>query len=126
MKQEPYICVEVVTVETVRHYNPDFGDDRVCQCGHSYYRHFDPYEEMRAVGCKYCRCYDFVEGVCQEGKPCLVENCGGVLAKRRPERHNYELVCTTCWTEHATHRHEIDHPDWLLKTPEGGVVENPV
>lgn len=35
-------------------YDPKFGNDRICECGHEYYRHFDPYEEMRAVGCKYC------------------------------------------------------------------------
>lgn len=35
-------------------YNPDYGDNRICKCGHPYYRHFDTYEEMKAVGCKYC------------------------------------------------------------------------
>lgn len=124
MKQEPYICVEVVTVKTTRHYNPDYGDDRVCQCGHAYYRHFDTYEEMYACGCKYCGCYEFVEGVCQAGKPCLFEGCSGTLAKRGNE-HNYQLVCTTCWTEHFTHKPGVDHPDWALKTPEGGVADDP-
>lgn len=42
-------------------YNPKYGDDRICECGHSYYRHFDPYEKMEAVGCKYCGCQDFIE-----------------------------------------------------------------
>ena len=37
-------------------YNPDYGDDKVCQCGHRYYRHFDTYEDMKPVGCKYCSC----------------------------------------------------------------------
>ena len=57
--QQPYIEEEVVTIE--RRYNPNYGDDRVCECGHTYYRHFDPWEDMRAVGCKYCDCYIFVE-----------------------------------------------------------------
>lgn len=35
-------------------YNPGFGDERLCECGHSYYRHFDTYEDMEPVGCKYC------------------------------------------------------------------------
>jgi hypothetical protein len=35
-------------------YDPAFGDDRLCTCGHTYYRHFDPYEDMEPVGCKYC------------------------------------------------------------------------
>ncbi len=42
-------------------YDKDFGDDRVCQCGHPYYRHFDTYEDMAPVGCKYCDCNHYVE-----------------------------------------------------------------
>lgn len=53
----PYL--EKIVIEKV--YNPKYGDDRVCQCGHHYYRHFDTYEEMSNVGCKYCGCRDFVE-----------------------------------------------------------------
>ena len=30
-------------------------------CGHSYGRHFDPFEGDREVGCKYCSCETFVE-----------------------------------------------------------------
>jgi hypothetical protein len=40
-------------------YDVTFGDDKMCKCGHPYYRHFDTYEKMRAVGCKYCQCRDF-------------------------------------------------------------------
>jgi len=40
-------------------YDKSFGDDRVCQCGHAYYRHFDTYEDMEPVGCKYCDCRTF-------------------------------------------------------------------
>ena len=35
-------------------YDPVFGDDKKCECGHIYYRHFDPFENMSDVGCKYC------------------------------------------------------------------------
>lgn len=42
-------------------YNPDYGDNRICKCGHAYIRHFDPYEGMEPVGCKYCGCEKFVE-----------------------------------------------------------------
>lgn len=35
-------------------YDPKYGDDRMCKCGHRYYRHFDTYDRMSAVGCKYC------------------------------------------------------------------------
>ncbi len=55
----PYIFrTEVIThIE----YNPKYGDDRVCTCGHSYYRHFDSYNNMAAIGCKYCECGMFIE-----------------------------------------------------------------
>lgn len=56
---KPYIERTVTTV--VWAYNPDYGNDRKCQCGHDYYRHFDTYDEMEPVGCKYCHCDEFVE-----------------------------------------------------------------
>lgn len=40
-------------------YDPHFGDDKKCKCGHSYHRHFDTYEDMDPVGCKYCGCQEF-------------------------------------------------------------------
>ena len=40
-------------------YDDKFGNDRVCKCEHSYYRHFDSYDNMRAIGCKYCQCGTF-------------------------------------------------------------------
>lgn len=58
----PYIEKTVTTIEY--QYNPAYGDDRVCACGHEYYRHFDTYDDMYPVGCKYCRCDTFIE---QEG-----------------------------------------------------------
>lgn len=58
--QEPYLTKVSKTED--RAYNPDFGDNRLCGCGHSYYRHFDSYEDMGPIGCKYCACYDFKEG----------------------------------------------------------------
>lgn len=60
-EQPPYI--EKTVTETTREYNPNYGDSRRCVCGHPYERHFDSYENNRAVGCKYCTCYDFVEDV---------------------------------------------------------------
>lgn len=57
----PYLTETVST--TKRSYNPNYGDDRICVCGHRYYRHFDTYEEMYPCGCKYCDCYTFVEAV---------------------------------------------------------------
>lgn len=37
-------------------YNPTFGDERLCACGHSYRRHFDTHDNMAPAGCKYCQC----------------------------------------------------------------------
>lgn len=53
--------IEVISVKRKYKYNPAFGDDKLCKCGHSYYRHFDTYEKMDNVGCKYCGCHHFEE-----------------------------------------------------------------
>lgn len=67
MKEEkPYIFKTIVTKRRLRLYNTNYGDARVCECGHPYYRHFDPYEQMRNVGCKYCGCFKFKEKVNNE------------------------------------------------------------
>ena len=55
----PYL-IKVITKE-VKVYNPDYGDERTCKCGHSYYRHFDSYDDWDAIGCEYCDCYEFEE-----------------------------------------------------------------
>lgn len=57
--QPPYFTRLITTTEHT--YNPNYGDDRICKCGHTYYRHFDSYEKMDAIGCKYCECRVFVE-----------------------------------------------------------------
>jgi len=57
--EHPYIETRRVVID--RKYNPNYGDDKICECGHTYYRHFDSYEDMYACGCKYCGCNDFVE-----------------------------------------------------------------
>lgn len=38
-------------------YDKGFGDDKDCACGHPYYRHFDTYDNMSPIGCKYCDCH---------------------------------------------------------------------
>ena len=60
-KEKPYIVKKKVVTVIERLYNLKYGDDRICVCGHTYYRHFDGYENNRAVGCKYCQCSDFKE-----------------------------------------------------------------
>lgn len=63
MDEPPYVLGEFIVI--TKKYNPKYGDNRICVCGHLYYRHFDSYDQMRAVGCKYCDCIEFVE---QESK----------------------------------------------------------
>lgn len=60
----PYLEYEYKVTE--KKYNPNYGDDRICVCGHTYERHFDSYENMEPVGCKYCGCSEFVEKVTTE------------------------------------------------------------
>ena len=57
--QQPYITIICTVVD--KYYNPAYGDDRVCNCGHRYYRHFDLHDDMENIGCKYCLCEEFVE-----------------------------------------------------------------
>jgi hypothetical protein len=66
-----YECIPVrVTIEEEPAvYDPSFGDDRLCRCGHKYYRHFDTYEEMAPVGCKYCPCRTFEESAAPASTP---------------------------------------------------------
>jgi len=59
MSEKPYLIVH--TVVTEHKYNPKYGDDRICVCGHIYYRHFDWMDDHYPVGCKYCQCFEFVE-----------------------------------------------------------------
>lgn len=60
-QEEPYLVS--YTIEKHTKYNPEYGDNRKCECGHSYYRHFDTYEGMDACGCKYCDCFTFKEKI---------------------------------------------------------------
>lgn len=59
MKQEPYIMKQRIVTDYL--YNPKYGDSKICDCGHTYDRHFDSYYDMNACGCKYCSCYTFKE-----------------------------------------------------------------
>lgn len=59
-KEEPYLFEEIVVKKRV--YNPNYGNDRLCKCGHTYYRHFDSDENMQPVGCEDCDCFVFIQG----------------------------------------------------------------
>jgi hypothetical protein len=56
-RNKPYLYT--TTIETTGAYNPNYGDDIECKCGHAYYRHFDTYDNMDPCGCKYCGCSEF-------------------------------------------------------------------
>jgi len=61
MKTEKPYLIEY-RIKREKNYNLNYGDDRLCKCGHIYSRHFDSYDEMYNCGCKYCACYNFREG----------------------------------------------------------------
>ena len=56
-EHQPYLRRRVS--RTILSYNPNYTGPDLCRCGHSYDRHFDPYEDWAAVGCKYCPCATF-------------------------------------------------------------------
>ena len=57
-KEPPYLFEEKIV--HVRKYNINFGDHRICKCGHPYYDHFiEP--EMVPMGCELCDCIVFME-----------------------------------------------------------------
>ena len=58
-KELPYL--EEIKISRIQSYNINYGDHRICRCGHVYYRHFDSYDNMHNCGCKYCSCYEFIE-----------------------------------------------------------------
>jgi hypothetical protein len=61
MAEEPYLKREVTTVK-IEH-NPKYDQSALCTCGHTYDRHFDSYERMEPIGCKYCPCFEFIPAV---------------------------------------------------------------
>lgn len=48
-----------LTDEIERSWNPNRDQQEKCTCSHSYERHFDSYEDMYPIGCKYCECDTF-------------------------------------------------------------------
>jgi hypothetical protein len=62
-RQIIYEITDVLEEERQREiaYDPNFGDKKLCICGHPYYRHFDTYDDMEPIGCKYCECMEFKE-----------------------------------------------------------------
>lgn len=52
--------LEKPTIANVgKSYDKKMGDDKICICGHSYFKHFDSFRDMEHIGCKYCPCKNF-------------------------------------------------------------------
>lgn len=49
--------------EIDRMWKPRKNQQASCKCSHPYERHFDSYEDMLPVGCKYCECGNFEDAV---------------------------------------------------------------
>ncbi|WP_368291307.1 hypothetical protein [Coprococcus sp. RTP21281st1_F1_RTP21281_210402] len=94
-QNSPYLEYEYKVVQ--RMYNPNYGDNRKCICGHSYYRHFDSYENMEACGCKYCGCSEFVEDTTEIKNKNLPHHCK--LCGAYIEEDNLS-VCDKCASEY--------------------------
>lgn len=55
----PYIVYSIQRTLVAYAWNPGYDQGSECKCEHSYHRHFDSYEEMYPIGCKYCECRTF-------------------------------------------------------------------
>ena len=78
-------------------YDPSFGDERRCKCGHPYYRHFDTYEDMSPVGCKYCHGGgdDYSEGSCAGFEEAITLPAVTIRADAQPQRCDCG-ACKSC------------------------------
>lgn len=95
--ENPYL--EEIITTTLRKYNPEYGDDRMCECGHVYYRHFDTYEDMDATGCKYCQCGEFIELNSKELK--RISKIMSHALRHNPEKYGIKLDAGG-WTHSGT------------------------
>jgi hypothetical protein len=55
--------VSIIDYEINRLWDENKNQDAECVCGHVYHRHFDSYEDMYPIGCKYCECETFEQRV---------------------------------------------------------------
>lgn len=53
------VIVYNIEKRVARLWDENHDQDAICKCNHPYHRHFDGYDDMRAVGCKYCECGTF-------------------------------------------------------------------
>ncbi len=50
-----------IRIQLSRLWDKDRNQEARCICGHPYHRHFDSWDDMEPIGCKYCECYTFEE-----------------------------------------------------------------
>lgn len=101
-------------------WDENHDENETCKCGHPYYRHFDTYEDMYPIGCKYCNCYEFESdpegGLKYANEICCV--CHGKLAPV-PE----ENWCAKCgkvmepWSPEVSDRMMREERERQLRTP---------
>lgn len=103
---------EVDPTWNIPKYDANFGDEKVCTCGHSYYRHFDTYEDMAPIGCKYCDCHVFEERPKSAGGYGF-ERHGKVLFARQNFRFARYSTVDGLATIYAGDGHECDEKDCI-------------
>ncbi len=78
--------------------------EALCQCGHPYYRHFDTYEDMRPVGCKYCDCGTFSSAPTRcEAQDTVIK---GHMEALDQQRVFFEVRCEALTAERDTEKAE--------------------
>ncbi|QGH79455.1 hypothetical protein SEA_LIMPID_144 [Streptomyces phage Limpid] len=55
--------VNELEIEIARMWDENHDQDALCKCSHPYHRHFDSYEDMYPIGCKYCECDTFEQRI---------------------------------------------------------------
>lgn len=75
-------------------YDANFGDNKLCLCGHPYYRHFDTYDNMSAIGCKYCTHFTDKHG--PHECPYFKEKKDGTDSHPREEDKYAHGLCQDC------------------------------
>jgi hypothetical protein len=73
-------------------YDPRRSDDPCAGCGHPHYRHFDGWDDMRPVGCKYCRCRRWLPyaGFVPAGWAADMRPSGGPILLADADGHGFE------------------------------------
>lgn len=101
-------------------YDDSRDENETCKCGHEYYRHFDTYEDMYPIGCKYCDC-DVFESDPEGGIKYADEICCECHAKLSP--YPEESWCAKCgkvmepWSLEVSERLRREREERILRIP---------